>query len=231
MTTLCERYTRVRRKPLAIVRHHLGVAQVDRQAVVQHAQRLLGRADAHAHHAFFGDAGHVRRDDHIVEAEIGMVGRQRLRRRRRRARRRRCGLREAPRSGRRRRPPAPRDTLTRIAPGLMRAMRSRLSRPVVSGVSGQQSTTMSLSATSSSTLAKRTSSGRLFGLRLLATTSRPKPCARDRHHRLADTARADHADRAAGKLVRRVGMVAAGEPALLAQVAVDHAKAPEQRHA
>ena len=57
----------------------------------------------------------------------------------------------------------------------MRAIRSRLSSPAVSGVSGQHSTTMSASATSSSTLTKRTSSGRLFGLRLLAITSRPKP--------------------------------------------------------
>ena len=70
---------------------------------------------------------------------------------------------------------APRDTLTRIEPGRIRPMRSRLSNPAVCGVSGQLSTMMSASATSSSTVAKRTSSGRLFGLRLLAITWSPNP--------------------------------------------------------
>ena len=103
----------------------------------------------------------------------------------------------------------------------MRAMRSRLIRPRVSGVSGQQSTMMSLCSTSASIDRKPTLSGAGCMLRVVATTFEAEAVRGDMADRLADGAEADDADRLAGKFAGWTGVLAAGKPALGAQVAVD----------
>src|SRR4051812_25747169 len=67
-----------RRKSTPVVIDHFWIAQIDRQFVGQHQKGFAGRADAHAHHRFLGNACHMRGDDDVVEAEIGMIWRQRL---------------------------------------------------------------------------------------------------------------------------------------------------------
>ena len=62
----------------AVGGNDLGIAQVDREFPGQNPHDFCGGAGAHPHHALLGDPGHVRRHDHVVEGEIGMVRRQRL---------------------------------------------------------------------------------------------------------------------------------------------------------
>ncbi len=109
-------------------------------------------------------------------------------------------------------------------------MRSRLSSPAVSGVSGQHRTTTSLSATSSSTLTKRDVVGQALRIAAVGDHVEAEAGPRDRHDGLADIARPDNAQRAPMQFVRLVRMGAPGQPAALAQVTVHRAKTPEQRH-
>ena len=161
-----------------------------------------------------------------------MVRRQRLRRRRRRAQRRRCGRRAAPRSAPRRRPPARATTLIeRSLPASCGAMRSRLDQAASSPASaGSTARRCRSPRPARRALTKRTSSGRLVGVRLLAIDveaeavrarsprppCRPRPCRRCRCVRPASSWSVSAWSRPASQ-------------PFCAQVAVDHAEAPQQR--
>ena len=67
-------------KAFAIGRNSLGIDEIDRQIAARMRSVSSPTTGAHALHGFLGDAGEMRRQDHIVEAEKRMIGRQRLRR-------------------------------------------------------------------------------------------------------------------------------------------------------
>src|SRR6266508_4983880 len=66
------------REALPVCGNRLAIDEVDGQAARKNTDRLLCHDSSHALHCLLGDAGKMRSEDHIVEAEEGMIGRQRL---------------------------------------------------------------------------------------------------------------------------------------------------------